>query len=147
MDTLERLLSKVKIDGGTGCWNWLGCKLNTGYGQIWAGGRARSTHRLSFELHRGVIPAGMNICHRCDNRLCINPDHMFLGTNAENMADKVSKGRQARGESIAQSKLTEEDVIAIRASKGISQTSIAKQFGVSHDLIALVRSRKIWRHV
>jgi DNA-binding transcriptional regulator YiaG len=63
------------------------------------------------------------------------------------MADKVSKGRQAKGESIAQSKLTEEDVIAIRASNGISQASIAEQFGVSHDLIALVRSRKIWRHV
>lgn len=147
MMVLERLLSKVKVDDATGCWNWTGCKLNTGYGQMWAYGRARSTHRLSYELHRSPLPEGVQLCHRCDNRACVNPDHLFIGTNAENMADKVAKGRQARGVGIAQSKLTENDVIAIRAAKDISQTLIAEQFGVSSGLISLVLSKKIWRHV
>lgn len=147
VNALDRLLSKIEIDNGTDCWNWTGCKLNTGYGQIWHSGAGRSTHRLSFELHCGPIPDGSHVCHRCDNRACINPKHLFLGTIAENMADKVAKGRQAKGSTIAQSKLTEQDVIAIRAARDSSKAVLATQYGVSGDLILLIRARKIWRHV
>jgi hypothetical protein len=105
-------------------------------------------HRLAWELFRGPIIKGSCVLHKCDNMLCFNPDHLFLGTRTENMKDKVEKGRQTKGERNGGSKLTEKSVREILSLKGIeSHGVIAKRFNVSRPLVSLVLARKIWTHV
>lgn len=91
-ESLEELAMPVPE---TGCWLWIGKVNNAGYGRIGLGsrGRAAFAHRVSFQIHRGPIPAGMLVCHRCDTRSCINPDHLFVGSAADNTADMLKKGR------------------------------------------------------
>lgn len=144
---LDRLLAKITIDAETGCWNWTAGKFPDGYGQFVEVKRSRGAHRVSYELHRGHIPKGMLVCHRCDNRGCINPDHLFLGTNSENMADMTAKSRQARGSSNGRAKLTEADVLAIKSAVGITQQELARQYGVGQILISRIRRGKLWAHL
>jgi len=151
---IDRLMSKVVVDNASGCWNWTGSCRSDGYGQIRRGGRGNgitSTHRASYEFYCGAVPDGdghHGICvlHRCDNKICVNPEHLFLGTQSENMDDKVAKGRQLRGETNNGAKLCEADVAAIRASDTShgSGAKLANQFGVSQQLISAIRSGKIW---
>ncbi len=88
---MDRLMGKVSI--GDSCWEWTGAKESAGYGRIKNAGRTMSAHRVSWELHNGPIPAGMLVCHRCDNPPCVRPSHLFLGTQADNAIDRERKSR------------------------------------------------------
>ena len=129
-----------------GCWVWQ-LKLDSyGYGRTNVRSQPVKAHRASYEAFVGPIKAGALVCHRCDNRACVNPDHLFLGTHADNSADMTKKSRQARGARLARSKLSEADVRAIRADAR-PHSKIAPLYGVSRTQIRYVRERKVWRHV
>lgn len=139
----------TRINEETRCWEWVGArnaKGDEGYGTIWIDGAPRFAHRVSYTKHKGPIPDGMLVCHKCDNRRCINPEHLFLGSHADNMADMVSKGRapRLRGEANGYSKLTAEAVADIRSALGVSQSALAARYGVSQPTISLVKSGKTW---
>ena len=138
----------------SGCWIWTGCCDKRGYGDIWTGkGRSRLAHRVSWELHNGPIPKGEHygticVCHRCDTPSCVNPLHLFLGTHQENIIDMFKKGRghKANGEKNNYSKLSDADVIAIRAD-GRVQDEIAADYGVHQTTVSKILLRKSWSHL
>jgi hypothetical protein len=139
-----------KVEKSDGCWNWTAGTYVNGYGIFKLDRRNWRAHRLSYKLKCGPIPDGMQVLHKCDNRLCVNPDHLFLGTNADNMADKVAKGREAHyghpGERQGQSKLTNDQVLAIRASSG-PHRDVAAEFGMSRSQVRDIRTRRAWKHI
>lgn len=131
------------------CWEWTGYKQTGGYGRIESNGKLELTHRISWRLTNGEIPNGLSVLHNCDNPACVNPAHLFLGTNADNMADKVMKGRQSRvrGELCGTAKLTTKEVYAIRATKGASYRELAAQYGVCKSTIGHILRREHWSHL
>lgn len=135
-----------KSGGPDACWPWMGARNKKGYGFLNWMGKMRLVSRLVWEQANGPIPAGMKVCHKCDNPPCRNESHLFLGTNADNLADMASKGRAARGEAHSQSRLTEEQVIAIRAASG-TLSAIAARFGVGKTTVAEILRRETWRHL
>lgn len=142
-----RFWEKVSPEPNSGCWLWDGAHDSGGYGNIGHLGKIRIAHRVSYEMFKGAIPGGHNVCHACDNRACVNPDHLFLGTHQENMADRNAKGRQSRGSTHGPAKLTERDVLAIRQLSGRSQREMASDFGVSRRTIQSVLRGDKWAHV
>ncbi len=151
-DIYERYASKIKVDHVTECWMWQAGIDKDGYGNMWVRGDARRVHRLSWELHVGPIPAGMFVCHKCDRPGCSNPQHLFLGTPADNMRDRDAKGRhrfkspKLRGTMHGMSVLTEDIVRQIRSSSS-SGAAMSRLFNVSQSTIASVRKRHTWSHV
>lgn len=149
----ERFWPKVKIGAPDECWEWQAYRNKLGYGVIGTGSnRSALAHRVAWTLSKGQIPASLLVCHRCDNPACCNPDHLWLGTNAENIADMKAKrrARAPRGASHKLSKLTDEIVREIRRDyvpRQVSQEHLARRYGVSQILVSLVIRRKIWTHV
>lgn len=140
-----RLWSKVRKDDG--CWEWTGaCGKTSGYGIISYQGKQTQPHRVAWELTHGPIPDGIYVCHRCDNRLCVRPDHLFLGTPKENTADMIAKGRVARGERMPQTRLTPDDVRAIRESNE-NYKVIAARYGIGDMYVYEIRARRVWKHI
>lgn len=131
------------------CWPWSGHRDDDGYGTIRYQNRQIKTHRLSWELTYGPIPGGLCVLHRCDNPPCCNPYHLFLGTNADNMADKTAKGRQSRGVRSGRTALTDDLVAKIldRLASGGSQREVAQEFGVSPGTIGSIEQGRTWVHV
>ena len=143
-----------------GCWIWMGKADRHGYGRIFCDGKEGFAHRFSWRRHRGEIPAGMGVLHKCDVTGCVNPDHLFLGAPADNSADKVKKGRHGqerggrtrralgynRGARNVGSKLTEDRVREILGS-GESDIVLAERFGVSDTAIWSVRHGRTWRYL
>lgn len=145
LSVAERLERGSRREGE--CLVWQGCKCNRwGHGTMNVSGRMKLVHRLAYEDKIGLIPSGVFVCHRCDNPSCINVDHLFLGTHAENMADMVAKGRQRRGESHYAAKLTDEIALKIKHSNA-QERDLAQQFGVSPSLIGQIRRGEGWSHV
>jgi len=142
----ERITNKVQICAETGCWNWKGAKQVRGYGELIIAGKKYAAHRLAYALFHGQWPGRLYVCHSCDNVSCVNPEHLFLGTQKDNLQDMAAKGRSTRGERNAQAKLTADDVKAIRAS-GYTQQKLADQYGVSRRAIQLIIQKKRWTHV
>ena len=141
------------IKNETGCWLWSFGKTGAGYGVIADKRKTVLVHRLSWEIHNEKkIPKGIFVCHTCDIRACVRPDHLFLGTPAENMADKMKKGR-AKGARLgvahANAKLDNNKVCEIRAAltEGIKQRSIALKYSVSPATIQDIKNNKCWRHI
>lgn len=139
------------------CWEWTRATTPTGYG-IFVFGKDQRAHRVSWVFTHGSIPDGMRVLHRCDNRKCVNPDHLFLGTQADNNADMVAKGRHwtrtkpeiiVRGEDKPNCKLNDASVRAIRADRvaGESIHALARRFGVSRNTVKAVLAWTTWRHV
>lgn len=123
-----------------------------GHGQIGRGRRGEGNtyaHIVAWEIVNGPVPEGMYVCHACDNPPCVNPRHLFLGTPADNMRDKVQKGRNLMGENAPWAKLTEGDVKLIRhlAKEGTPQREIGLRFGVSRSLVGMIVQGKRWPHV
>ncbi|HEX8011565.1 MAG TPA: HNH endonuclease [Casimicrobiaceae bacterium] len=133
-----------------GCIEFRGHKRKDGYGALTIRRRYWLAHRFAYECVKGPIPPGMCVCHACDNPSCVNPEHLWLGTNADNVADKVVKGRQLRGEKAALAKLTEAKVRTIRAeyAAGVAgYKKLARKYGVNRTTIRPIVRRKTWRHV
>ena len=162
----ERVSAKffANVDRSGDCWLWTGKTDKDGYGLFYADGGDFRAHRAAYEIGHGVAPGDLCVCHRCDNPRCVNPDHMFLGTNAENTADRDAKGRTARGdrsgsrtcpesvprgENCGTSKLTEGAVRSIRLAlaAGTRQESLAQEFAVTQGAISRIALNKTWRHV
>jgi hypothetical protein len=144
---IDRFMKLVMPEPNTGCWFWIGG--GTRYGRFWANGKLEGAHNISYVLHKGEIPKGLQVCHSCDNTQCVNPDHLFLGTFQENMDDKVSKGRQAKGETAGRAKLKDDDVRVIRQmiAEGFPQAQIARDYGVDPKQITRIKQKKTWSHV
>ncbi len=137
-----------KSGGADACWLWKGSTDKFGYGWTYWKGENRGAHRLTWETASGPIPAGMCVCHKCDNPACVNPGHLFLGTKAENNSDRAAKGRSHRapGEANHNAKLTAEKVLEIRATSD-SNPKAAARYGVSVTLIRGIRTGAFWKHV
>ncbi|CAK0777783.1 HNHc domain-containing protein [Gammaproteobacteria bacterium] len=139
MKTLhERFSTKYKVDSATGCWNWVSNINSAGYGTFYSRQGNIYAHRVSFELHKGIVPRAMLVCHSCDNKKCVNPEHLFVGTYQDNLKDSIKKDRWIRS-------FTEEQAAEIRRryqAGGVTQTSIAKEKGVSISTINLIVNNK-----
>jgi hypothetical protein len=148
--TPEGVKSRSRENLNTGCWEWQGHRDDRGYGTVSLWGRKHRAHRAAYMLLVGPVPDDLEVCHRCDNPPCVNPDHMFLGTHAENMADAKAKGRSARGERVSGAKLTEDDVREIRRryrEGGITQSELGREYGLTQGGIGHIVLGTRWAHV
>lgn len=151
----DRFDENWELNEVTGCWEWIGSVTDIncggGYGRLKIKGKMRPAHRISYLLHKGEIPDNLFVCHTCDNRKCVNPDHLFLGTHSENMQDMLKKGRDnyVRGEKVKHSKLKTHEVIQIKEmlADGWRGRDIARCFGVDERLISNIKHNRIWAHI
>lgn len=161
MTLRERFEKFVSPEPTSGCWLWTGSLGSTGYGRLWDGRKYLRAHRIAWELHIGPIPPSLFVCHKCDVKACVNPEHLFIGDAFDNMGDAAKKGRLARGdknwtrsrperllrgEANSSSKLRADQVTEIRLSN-LSARLLAAKYGVVHSSILRARSRQTWGHL
>lgn len=129
------------------CVAWAGRINKGGYGQLWWRGKQWTAHRMMYALSTGKDPGVMHVCHKCDNRACVNPTHLFLGTNKDNTRDRDRKGRHVplRGEQNGQARLTLEQVEAIIADPRTG-AKIGRDYGVSGPTVQAIKAGRIWAH-
>ena len=142
----------VEEHDGESCWGWLASHFPNGYGSFNPKGSARiGTHRFAYMLAHGIdsIPDGQSVLHRCDNPGCVRPDHLFLGSPADNMLDKVAKSRQSRGERSRRTHLTAANVqeMRMRNANGESYAQLGRAFGITSVNVSMICRRKTWKHV
>lgn len=124
----------ARVERGEGCWEWQGHRDNRGYGSIGYGGRTLKAHRVAYELHHGEIAPGMEVCHRCDNPACVNPDHLFVGTHQDNMRDCRDKGR-------FHTKLTPSQLRDVRETNK-PRRQLAEEYGISTDHVSRLKNNR-----
>lgn len=159
---IVRFWEKVRVLGQDDCWEWVAAlsgPLGNQYGMFCTGGRKAKrqwkSHRYIWTVTFGIIPKGQQVCHKCDNRLCVNPSHLFLGTQKENMSDMTNKGRRAFGDLVAskgednpKAKLTENQVHHIRDLKGkLPSRELATAFGLEKTTVLRIWKGRSWRHI
>jgi len=154
----------AKIDTTGTCWEWHGSMAPNGYGQFYREkGKSRQAHRIAWEYENGEIPQGLYVCHKCDNRKCCRPDHLFLGTHSDNMRDMVSKNRHntvpgcfamlkvrnCSGSRNPQAKLSEEDAELIKSIPKVygRGAKVARHFGVHEEIVSGIWRGKRWKHI
>ncbi len=162
MNPYTRFLEMVDLPQyniSSNCWEWLGTSRGKGYGGITFRGKPMTAHKASYLLFVGDVAKGLDVCHTCDNRRCVNPDHLFAGTRADNMQDAKRKGRLSRGEKhtmailtgkrVGAAKLSREDVLVIarRLEAGHRPSAIAPHYGVTPPTITLLRRGITWSHI
>lgn len=162
LEILERYWPKIDLSDLDGCWPWMAGRLHWGHGAFTINAKMERAHRVMWVLHYGEIPQGLCVCHQCDNPPCCNPNHLFLGTHRENMADRNAKGRTAsgdrsgsalhpevhQGERHWKTRLKEVDIREIRALRGqIRQIDLASRFGVDQGQISAIQLGKAWKHI
>ncbi|MGA7809655.1 HNH endonuclease signature motif containing protein [Bradyrhizobium sp.] len=147
---VQWFLDRSSPEPNSGCWLWLNAIGKHGYGVLNINGRMARAHREAFKAAKGEPPPGLDVCHRCDVRCCVNPDHLFPGTRTDNMRDCANKGRivlpELRGTELPQSKLTPAQVLEIRASSQ-SQRALGRLYSVDKGTIAHIVHRKTWKHL
>ena len=144
----ERFFKQINKDPISGCWLWIGAIGGTGYGCIKVKGRNTRAHRFSYELHYKPIPDGFCVCHKCDVRHCVNPDHLFIGTIDDNNKDRLNKNGYIlpKGEKCGRAKLTEKQAIEIKYSN-LKNSELAKKYHVSRPTISTITHGINWKHI
>ena len=150
-DRMRKTFDKYVIRNGEYCWKWKGCITPGGYSAINVYRKKEQAHRVSWMIYKGEIPDGMFVCHRCSNRECTNPEHLFIGTHQDNMKDMLNKGRKfiKSGSKYNFAKLNEKKIIKIMKMihSRYSDRQISEQFNVTRPTITNIRNRKAWKHV
>lgn len=150
---VDRFGTKYTVDAATGCWLWTAATKPNGYGILGKCDGTRDNqyaHRFAYEHFIGPIPPGLQVCHRCDVRNCVNPEHLFLGTQADNQADMVAKGRSLRGERHNLARVTEPVVLEIRRlwdDEGALQRELADRFGITKQQVSNIVRGHAWKHL
>jgi hypothetical protein len=147
---IARFWSRVEVSDPDACWLWQGATNTNGYGHLARGRTMYQAHRLSWTIHNGPIPDRMCVLHRCDVPRCVNPAHLWIGTQTDNMRDRDQKGRVARGVSHHRARLTEDQVRDIRAKHATGDytyDTLAAMFGVGEATIWKIVTRRQWRHL
>lgn len=147
-NTIADFYDSIPFRPKHGCWEWSGRKCACGYGAFSLRGKEWKSHRLSWQHVNGSIPDGMCVCHKCDNPSCVNPEHLFLGTHADNMSDMSDKGRRVnpKGEANGGAKITARDVAAIR-SDDRGHREIAVEYGISRSMVGRIKRLEKWAHL
>ena len=142
--TAERFWHYVRQEGS--CWEWVGGKYPNGYGRLNVDGNMEYAHRVSYRIHKGEIPEGLEIRHQCHNRKCVNPDHLLVGTHTENMQDSVRDKKTAWGAAHGSVKLSADQVVDILDDER-SQRVIAEEYGISQPTVSNIKTRRTWGHL
>lgn len=150
LDTREdgRFFGSIDAGWGHGCHIWTGWTTTCGYGGFYMRGKQFRAHRLAWEIRNGPIPDGRQALHQCDRPLCVNPEHIFLGTAADNVADRVSKGRSAVGERNGGAKLSAREALEVRdLGERFPTKQIGEWYGVTQESVRRIITRRLWRHL
>jgi len=149
-DLRERFWKNVNVKTPIECWPWTNYTNPEGYGQIGDNCKTRRAHRVSYELYFGHLSDDLYVCHHCDNPSCVNPFHLYQGTEQQNTRDMVERDRQARGQDFSNTKLSDKEVLQIRReykNTDLNQYDLAEKFGVNRSQIQRIVVGKHWTHV